>query len=60
MASITTVPPGVEAVARSVGAHRAPASRRSQADRVFFGPSSQPRWARPALLALLAATGPIS
>ncbi|BDT98068.1 glycosyltransferase family 39 protein [Nocardia sputorum] len=56
MASITTVPPGVEAVARPVGAHRAPASRRSRADRVFFGPSTQPRWARPALLALLVAT----
>ncbi|MBF6466977.1 glycosyltransferase family 39 protein [Nocardia beijingensis] len=56
MASITTVPPDVAAVARSVGAHRAPASRRSRADRVFFGPSSQPRWARPALLALLVAT----
>lgn len=55
MALITSVPPGVEADERLVGAHRAPAGR-SWADRVFFGPATQPRWARPALLALLGAT----
>ncbi|MET9286979.1 glycosyltransferase family 39 protein [Nocardia beijingensis] len=55
MAPITSVPPGVEADERLVGAHRAPAGR-SRADRVFFGPATQPRWARPALLTLLGAT----
>ncbi|MFF7944587.1 ArnT family glycosyltransferase [Nocardia gamkensis] len=56
MASITSVPPGVEAVARPVGAHRASTYERSWADRAFFGPATQPRWARPALFALLLAT----
>ncbi|WP_063052181.1 ArnT family glycosyltransferase [Nocardia arthritidis] len=56
MASTTSVPPDVEAVARPVGAHRAPALERSRADRAFFGPATQPRWARPALFALLVAT----
>ncbi|WP_039800153.1 glycosyltransferase family 39 protein [Nocardia araoensis] len=55
MASITSVPPGVAADERPVGAHRAPAAR-SRAERVFFGPATRPRWARPALFALLAAT----
>ncbi|MFI9632929.1 ArnT family glycosyltransferase [Nocardia sp. NPDC051929] len=55
MALITSVPPGVAADERLVGAHRAPA-RRSRADRVFFGPATQPRWARPALFTLLGAT----
>ncbi|MFE7745896.1 glycosyltransferase family 39 protein [Nocardia sp. NPDC057455] len=56
MASITSVPPGVEAVGRPVGAHRAPTHERSWADRAFFGPATQPRWARPAVFALLVAT----
>lgn len=56
MASITSFPEGVEAAARPVGAHCAPVTGRSWADRVFFGPVTQPRWARPALSALLAAT----
>ncbi|MEU5758328.1 glycosyltransferase family 39 protein [Nocardia sp. NPDC047648] len=56
MASITSVPPGVEAVARPVGAHRASTHERSWADRAFFGPATRPRWARPALFALLIAT----
>ncbi|NKY27650.1 ArnT family glycosyltransferase [Nocardia gamkensis] len=56
MASITSVPPGVEAVARPVGAHRASTHERSWADRAFFGPATQSRWARPALFALLLAT----
>ncbi|WP_083863969.1 ArnT family glycosyltransferase [Nocardia exalbida] len=56
MASITSVPPGVEAVARPVGAHRASTHERSWADRALFGPATQPRWARPALCALLIAT----
>ncbi|MEU4344826.1 glycosyltransferase family 39 protein, partial [Nocardia sp. NPDC023852] len=56
MASITSAPEGVEAAARSAGAHRAPPTGRSWTDRLFFGSVTQPRWTRPTLFALLAAT----
>lgn len=40
MTSITSVPPGVEAVARPIGALRASTHERTWTDRAFFGPAT--------------------